>query len=111
MFPLSAWITDGFAAQWLAQAASSAQCRTTQRRGWLCTIAGAATRGPDRRARDQVEPGGAAARPGIRAGHVLLEVNRAAVTGAADAVDALRNVREETAFALIWRGVRSSSLS
>lgn len=50
-----------------------------------------------------VEPGGAAARAGIRAGDVLLEVNRAAVTGAAEAVDALRNVREETAFALIWR--------
>jgi serine protease Do len=51
-----------------------------------------------------VEQAGPAARAGIRGGDIILEVNRMAVSGATDAVAALRRVRDgDTAFALLWR--------
>jgi serine protease Do len=51
-----------------------------------------------------VEEASAAARSGVRAGDVILEVNRLAVSDAADAVDALRRVKQgDIAFALLWR--------
>jgi serine protease Do len=52
----------------------------------------------------RVGQGGLAARAGIRAGDVVLEVNRTAVSGAAAAAAALQRVEQgETAFALVWR--------
>ena len=51
-----------------------------------------------------VERSSAAARAGIRAGDVLLEVNRMAVNGAADAGNALQRASQgDTTFALLWR--------
>jgi serine protease Do len=52
----------------------------------------------------EVQQGSAAARAGIRAGDVLLEVNRRSVGSAADASAALRTVKPgDTAFALVLR--------
>jgi serine protease Do len=51
-----------------------------------------------------VEQASAAARAGIRAGDVILEVNRKAVASASEAAAALRRVSEgDTAFVLLWR--------
>jgi serine protease Do len=51
-----------------------------------------------------VEPASPAARAGVRAGDVILEVNRMAVSGASEAARLLRGVAEgNTAFALLWR--------
>lgn len=51
-----------------------------------------------------VEPAGAAARAGVRAGDVILEVNRSPISNAADTTAALRRVPEtDPAFVLVWR--------
>jgi serine protease Do len=51
-----------------------------------------------------VERAGAAARAGLRAGDVILEVNRSPVGSAAEASSALRGVgQNDTAFILVWR--------
>jgi serine protease Do len=52
----------------------------------------------------QVEPGGAAARAGIRPGDVILEVNRTVVKNASEAAAALRRAPQADAvFVLVWR--------
>jgi serine protease Do len=52
-----------------------------------------------------VQRGGAAYRAGVRAGDVVLEVNRAEVNGAANAAAALQMVPQDgTALVLLWRG-------
>jgi serine protease Do len=51
-----------------------------------------------------VDAGGPAARSGVRAGDVVLEVNRTPVNTVADATTALRRVPEnDPAFMLVWR--------
>jgi serine protease Do len=51
-----------------------------------------------------VQQGSAAARAGLRAGDVILEVNRRPVSSAADASAGLRAVNPgDTAFVLVWR--------
>jgi serine protease Do len=51
-----------------------------------------------------VDPGGAAARAGLQAGDVILEVNRQQVSGAAQASRELQRVESgRAAFFLIWR--------
>jgi len=53
---------------------------------------------------ETVQPGSAAASAGIRAGDVILEVNRKPVGSAAEAAGGLRSIAEgATGFALLWR--------
>jgi serine protease Do len=51
----------------------------------------------------QVERGSPAARSGIRAGDVILEVNRTSVASAAEAATALRQPEQTTVLVLLWR--------
>ncbi|MGE3177832.1 MAG: PDZ domain-containing protein [Vicinamibacterales bacterium] len=50
-----------------------------------------------------VEPGSAAARAGLRAGDVILEVNREPVRRAGDVGAAFRRDESGPAFVLVWR--------
>jgi serine protease Do len=51
-----------------------------------------------------IQPGGSAARAGIRAGDIIVEVNREPVSTAADAANRLQSVTKgATAFVLVWR--------
>jgi serine protease Do len=51
-----------------------------------------------------VDPSGAAARGGLRAGDIILEVNRGVVSNVTETAAALRRVPEHgTAFVLVWR--------
>jgi serine protease Do len=53
---------------------------------------------------ESVDPASGASRAGIRAGDVILEVNRKPVSNASDAAALRRASEGETAFVLVWRG-------
>jgi serine protease Do len=53
---------------------------------------------------NEVDPSGSAARSGLQAGDVILEVNRQQISSAAQASRALQGVESgRSAFFLIWR--------